>query len=250
MIKFFRKIRYDLMEKNKTGKYMKYAIGEIILVMVGIMLALQVNNWNENRKDKIAEKDLLENMLESLKLDSISFNKNLQEAKSIDSLHRQLYSIGVKGIKDINLKNPNRIRRALDFDPITKKNDPFAAEKIKNKKIRNEVISYFISLDNMDQSYALLTEIIIKTLRPYLGNKEVLNLSAIFESDYQKSDGTLKTELITNENLESLSKVPEFQQILFESNLKLSDAEYYLKLAIKQNKKLKDIIQSELKDNY
>ena len=102
----------------------------------------------------------------------------------------------------------------------------------------------------MDQSYALLTEIIIKTLRPYLGKKEVLNLSAIFESDYQKSDGTLKTDLITNENLESLSKVPEFQQILFESNLKLSDAEYFLKLAIKQNKKLKDIIQSELKDNY
>ena len=50
MIKFFRKIRYDLMEKNKTGKYLKYAIGEIILVMIGILLALQVNNWNEQRK--------------------------------------------------------------------------------------------------------------------------------------------------------------------------------------------------------
>ena len=49
MIKFFRKIRYDLMEKNKTGKYFKYAIGEIILVMIGILLALQVNNWNQQR---------------------------------------------------------------------------------------------------------------------------------------------------------------------------------------------------------
>ena len=49
MIKFFRKIRYDLMKKNKTGKYLKYAIGEIILVMIGILLALQVNNWNQQR---------------------------------------------------------------------------------------------------------------------------------------------------------------------------------------------------------
>ena len=49
MIKFFRKIRYDLMEKNKTGKYLKYAIGEIILVMIGILLAMQVNNWNQVR---------------------------------------------------------------------------------------------------------------------------------------------------------------------------------------------------------
>ncbi len=47
MINFFRKIRYDLMEKNKTGKYLKYAIGEIVLVMVGILLALQVNNWQD-----------------------------------------------------------------------------------------------------------------------------------------------------------------------------------------------------------
>ena len=49
MIKFFRKIRYDLMEKNKTGKYFKYAIGEIVLVVIGILIALSINNWNEGR---------------------------------------------------------------------------------------------------------------------------------------------------------------------------------------------------------
>jgi hypothetical protein len=52
MIKFFRKIRYELMEKNKTGKYLKYAIGEIVLVVIGILIALSINNWNENRKDE------------------------------------------------------------------------------------------------------------------------------------------------------------------------------------------------------
>ena len=57
MIKFFRRIRYDLMDNNKTGKYLKYAIGEIILVMIGILLALQVNTWNEKRKNLILEKE-------------------------------------------------------------------------------------------------------------------------------------------------------------------------------------------------
>ena len=63
MIKFFRRIRFDLMEKNKTGKpalsarkYFKYAIGEIILVVIGILIALQINNWNEWRKDRIMER--------------------------------------------------------------------------------------------------------------------------------------------------------------------------------------------------
>ena len=46
MIKFFRKIRYNLMEQNKTGKCLKYAIGEIVLVVIGILIALSINNWN------------------------------------------------------------------------------------------------------------------------------------------------------------------------------------------------------------
>jgi len=55
MIKFFRKIRYDLMGKNKTGKYLKYAIGEIVLVVIGILIALQINNWNSKRIEKREE---------------------------------------------------------------------------------------------------------------------------------------------------------------------------------------------------
>ena len=50
MIKFFRHIRRSLINQNRMGKYFKYAIGEIFLVVFGILIALQINNWNENRK--------------------------------------------------------------------------------------------------------------------------------------------------------------------------------------------------------
>ena len=72
MIKFFRKIRYDLMEKNKSGKYFKYAIGEIILVVIGILIALQINNWNEVRKSKTKGttilKEIRSDMLKDLEI--------------------------------------------------------------------------------------------------------------------------------------------------------------------------------------
>ena len=60
MLRFFHQIRQRLLTDNKFSKYLLYAIGEIVLVMIGILLALQVNNWNERRKaDKIGVKYLM-----------------------------------------------------------------------------------------------------------------------------------------------------------------------------------------------
>lgn len=69
MIKFFRKIRQKLLSEGNTGKYLKYAFGEILLVMIGILLALQVNNWNEERKNNRIRKSYLENLKVDLKKD-------------------------------------------------------------------------------------------------------------------------------------------------------------------------------------
>jgi hypothetical protein len=55
--------------ENKTGKYFKYAIGEIILVVIGILIALQINNWNENRKQAIAEKEFYKGIKYDLQQD-------------------------------------------------------------------------------------------------------------------------------------------------------------------------------------
>ncbi len=101
MIKFFRKIRYDLMEKNptsakatassKTGKpafalgtYLKYAFGEIILVVIGILIALQINQWNENRKETSALQILTRNL-------NKEFRTNYKELESdINRLNRKV----------------------------------------------------------------------------------------------------------------------------------------------------------------
>jgi uncharacterized protein DUF6090 len=59
MIKFFRKIRQKLLSENKFSKYLLYAVGEIILVVIGILIALSINNWNEWGKDRKQEKEIL-----------------------------------------------------------------------------------------------------------------------------------------------------------------------------------------------
>ena len=69
MLKFFRQIRKSLIEKNQMGKYFKYAIGEILLVVIGILIALQINNWNQARKDTITESAYYNRFLEDVLLD-------------------------------------------------------------------------------------------------------------------------------------------------------------------------------------
>jgi hypothetical protein len=62
MFKIFRKIRQGLLVENKFSKYVVYALGEIFLVVIGILIALQINNWNQNRLERVEEKKLLTNI--------------------------------------------------------------------------------------------------------------------------------------------------------------------------------------------
>jgi len=101
MIKFFRKIRYDLLGKDKTGKYFKYAIGEIILVVIGILIALQINNWNENRKNRQIEKDYLNGILSNLEEDIINYKETIER----DTLLLNYATVLQKAFTDENIRS-------------------------------------------------------------------------------------------------------------------------------------------------
>ncbi|WP_223445697.1 hypothetical protein [Polaribacter litorisediminis] len=78
------------MEKNKTGKYLKYAIGEIVLVMIGILLALQVSDWNQDRKDRISERKILNNIHRDFIQNKVNFDSvkviNYKSLAALDSI--------------------------------------------------------------------------------------------------------------------------------------------------------------------
>jgi hypothetical protein len=85
MIKFFRKIRQNLLAEGKTGKYLKYAIGEIVLVVIGILIALQINNWNQGRVLKDKSYSFLKQINKDLSIEIRSYEADI-EALSDNSL--------------------------------------------------------------------------------------------------------------------------------------------------------------------
>jgi tetratricopeptide (TPR) repeat protein len=88
MIKFFRKIRQNLLSEGKTGKYFKYALGEIVLVVIGIVIALQINNWNENRKSDTIVKNYYNQILKDLAKDNDRIYSDLYYLESNIALHK------------------------------------------------------------------------------------------------------------------------------------------------------------------
>lgn len=89
MIKFFRKIRQRLLSENKFSKYFLYAIGEIILVVIGILIALQINNWNDGEKNKKIEQQLLTSLLEE-------FQANLKLLDTTIQTNKRIYDSALK----------------------------------------------------------------------------------------------------------------------------------------------------------
>jgi hypothetical protein len=83
MIKFFRKIRQKTLTENKFSKYLIYAIGEIILVVIGILIAIQINNYNESRKERSREQVILKN----LKEDFLANQKNIDSCLAVHKYH-------------------------------------------------------------------------------------------------------------------------------------------------------------------
>jgi hypothetical protein len=83
MIKFFRKIRQQMLTENKISKYLLYAIGEIVLVVIGIMIALSINNWNNNVQQGKLERKYLTEIKNNLTFDlkDLQFNIDFNESK-------------------------------------------------------------------------------------------------------------------------------------------------------------------------
>ncbi len=144
MIKFFRKIRKQLLSENKFSKYFLYAIGEIILVVIGILIALQINTWNEGRKDRLKEQVILLQLKDE-------YQANLQQLNGKMQLRKRIVTSGLTLLnfmsapeevqRDSAIYHLSNIIYDPTFDPI--ENDLISSGNI--RLIRNEKLRLLLS---------------------------------------------------------------------------------------------------------
>jgi hypothetical protein len=181
MIKLFRNIRKNLLNEGKTSKYFKYAIGEIVLVVIGILIALQVSNWNQNRIKIAQEHDDLENLKEELQ-------NNIVEFTSLDSLYATFERSSAEGLKMFN-NNPNvpdlikidsLIVTLLKVFPLTTSTydemlNTGKFYNLKNKTLKTNITEFYAQANNYSVAFIEINKEVLKMLNhPNLYTYELL----------------------------------------------------------------------------
>ena len=148
MIKLFRHIRQNLLMENKTGRYLKYAFGEIVLVVIGILIALQINNWNEAKKDRTFEVKMLSEIEKGLMLDHENLQEQIRAYTTLDSTVKYFTNLTQKSVTFNDSMYPKlwqlNIGRYFQFNRGPYDALKFAGiDRVSNDSIRNHLINFF-----------------------------------------------------------------------------------------------------------
>lgn len=182
MIKFFRRIRRSLLSEKKTsnpasrtGRYLIYAIGEIILVVIGILIAVQINNWNEDKKTKEKEVKLLIELKDDLLETKVDLLTDIEKAKNIlantNALYKAIVDNKVSDANPYDLPTGYLLESSLLF-PKLSAYEALQSEGItliSNDTLRKNITDFYqLHLKRVADAETYLKDLNNQVLKPYL----------------------------------------------------------------------------------
>ena len=232
--------------ENRTGKYLKYATGEIVLVVIGILIALQINTWNESRKNRVYELTMLKDVKDALEADSA---KLMDRVPYLEGVMASIHEIAVMK-NDPSLSTDSlelHLQELLNYGTFIAFNkSPFKAlesgglDRVSNAEIRKNISTlYGFTLANAE---IWINEVL---------RHELLKKTDMFSEMFglkvtPAKDNSIETKLILK-NPSIIYDNPEFDRLLFKSSWPLPLTIKYLNTLNEQMILLIDQIDQELK---
>jgi len=176
MINFFRKIRKKMADDNRPLKYARYAIGEIVLVVIGILIALQINTWNEERKENKIEAGYLKEMQEDYQI-------NLRRSESVIKKYELMIPTLSGLIEQSLLEKPTISVDSLNQAYITISSMPVYSSSdrvynnligsgdlklLKNKELKTELSVYYEILNTLKLVQTTHELELVESFQPYI----------------------------------------------------------------------------------
>ena len=234
MIKLFRNIRKNLLNEGKTSKYFKYAVGEILLVVIGILIALQINTWNQNKQDRKQESEILSQLLEEYKSNLIQIDSKISLRKEVINSSLKLLDSRNTDIELINIDSINLyINKALyrpTFDPeLGVSSELMNSGKLyllSNSSLRSKISSFSSSLLELKEEETILVNWTEERIIPFLiTHYQIGQISMGFLDDYKTREAITQIQFSKDKSLKELfaktDPTPLLNQPDFEDYLSL-----------------------------
>ena len=255
MIKLFRNIRQNLIMENKTSKYLKYAIGEIALVVVGILIALQINNWNELRKQRLEELETLKNIKSDFANTVFEFEENNAFRERIISSTKILYGIMHTKQNHYSKKQLDSIISELFINPTYNGqsetlNILFNSGKINiisNDSIKNALVIWPQQVEDMTEDEIYSSNIVYNSLYPILKHYVPL-LDIINSVQYKFKLLNYSEQSAFSSDYESLLNDREFESTLAAREMVITVSLIQTRSLIKNAEYIIELIDNEIND--
>jgi hypothetical protein len=225
MIKFFRKTRQNLLMENKTRMYFKYAIGEIMLVVIGILIALQINNWNQNRINKQLESKYCKRLLEDIREDKIMLQTTLDYSNQVIAHAKNAIAV----FENSTDSNSDPVNNLIDMYQASQLQDPNSAAStykeliasgqinlIQNDSLKTALIRYY----EIDWTEAIIF---------ILANKYRENLRGLMPYDIQTEIRSKCGDIYIKYENNYVISLPKTCEVIIDPNVAKSVVEVLIK---------------------
>jgi len=202
MSKFFRKIRQKSIKENRFANYLKYAFGEIVLVVIGILIALQINTWNENRKDRNSEKAILTGLKSEFQENLSIIDSTIQANQNVSRACTLLTQIIRSNTLEENAKQVDSLILHMllisSFDANTGVTEEVLnsgkLDLIRNEKIRKRITGWTGKLNDIEEDVEFRFVNYNESLMPFL----IENFPLANGDLYKKNINGLNAKYIRN----------------------------------------------------
>lgn len=246
MIAVFRRIRKKLADEDKPVKYMRYAFGEIVLVVIGILIALQINTWSQAQKELNKEIQLYSEIYVDLKDEYSRIEDIIEDVHKYQKLHFQIYNES-KGIAQYDTNQYyNFLHWQQRYHMFFNEKYALSLANISNGNIQDR-LKYYLNQERITNTVVSeWNDFKIHTVRPFFSEHGINNSEAFFSTETPDFTALTRMEFIDHAQLKKMYGSMELDQLLYDLRFKTSWMLQNLTWLKGSNKRFEEIIKDEL----
>ncbi len=246
MLFFLRQIRRKAMNENKLSTYLLYAVGEIILVVVGILIAVQIDDWNEDKQKARQQLKYYQDILTDLKKDSVHFNGVLNGFKRRQANYYGIFREVKTSVEEEERPIYDYLLYNAQFAPTMIKNQQQVIDDIRDIDVRQLINEYGENLVSVQIAIDEYNMCVYELIRPYTLSKKVWNVENVFQPDIYAF--LPREAVIDQESSKRLFGDEELLQLLAYQRISSGFSIAELKEAIQVNEMLMSTLRAKLVD--